>query len=128
MTYAINKATKLGKNLPTPCCNGPSCKSTKPEFLQRELFIEIFPTKYLETNWEWIAYQTTALKNWRKETLECLLKKERVDKPIPYSLIILDNCLLTLAKNAAVLVDSESLIQFLSPCYRMEKHHLGILV
>lgn len=38
-----------------------------------------------------------------------------------------DNCLLALAKNAAVLVDSESLIQFLSPWYGMEKHHLGIL-
>lgn len=48
ITYAINKATKLRKNLPTLCCNGPSCKSTEPKFLQREPFIEIFLIKYLE--------------------------------------------------------------------------------
>lgn len=44
-----------------------------------------------------------------------------------YSLIISDNCLLALAKNAAILIDLESLIQFLSPWYGMEKHHLDIL-
>lgn len=44
-----------------------------------------------------------------------------------HSLIMSDNCLLILAKNAVVLIDSESLIQFLTPWYRMEKYHLDIL-
>lgn len=44
-----------------------------------------------------------------------------------HSLIMSNNCLLALAKNATVFVDSESFIQFLSPWYRMEKHHLGVL-
>ena len=47
---------------------------------------------------------------------------------MPYNLIISDNCLLTLAKNAAVLINLKSFIQFLSPWYKMEKHHWGILV
>lgn len=128
MIYAINKATELGKDLLTLCCNGPSYKSIEPEFLQREPFIKILSIKYLETDWKWIAYQTAALKNWRKETSERLWKEEGVDKPILHSLIMLNNCLLTLAKNAIDLIDSESLIQFLVPWYRMEKHHLGILV
>lgn len=46
---------------------------------------------------------------------------------MPHSLIMLDNCLLALAKNAAVLIDLESLIQFLLPWYKIEKHHLNIL-
>lgn len=50
MTYAINEATGLRKDLPTACCNGPSCKSTDPEFLQREPFIETPPIKYSETD------------------------------------------------------------------------------
>lgn len=48
--YTINKATGLGKDLLTLCCNGLSCKSTEPEFLQREPFIKILSTKYSETD------------------------------------------------------------------------------
>lgn len=127
MTYAINEATGLSKDLPTPYCNGPSCKSTQPEFLQREPFIEIFSTQYSETDWEWIAYRTAALKNWRKKTSERLWKEKRVDKPMSHSLIMSDNCPLALAKNANDLVDLESLIPFLVPWYGIDKHHPGIL-
>lgn len=44
-----------------------------------------------------------------------------------HSLIMLDNCLFALAKNAVVFVDLESLIQFLILWYKMEKYYLGIL-
>lgn len=67
MTYTINETIKLGKDLPIPYCNGPSCKSIKPEILQKELFIDIFSTKYSETDQEWITYETATLKDWKKE-------------------------------------------------------------
>lgn len=127
MIYAINKATRLGKDLPTPCCNGLSYKSTEPKFLQKEPFIDISLTKYLEIHQEWIAYQTAALKNWKKETSKRLWKEERVDKPIVYSQIMLDKCQLILAKNLTDFVDLESLIKFLVSWYGIENHHLGIL-
>lgn len=77
---------------------------------------------------EWIVYQTTILKVWRKEISEHLVKKKGVNRPIMlHSLIMLDNCLFALAKNAVVLVDLESLIQFLILWYKMENHYLGIL-
>lgn len=72
MTYTINKVTGFGKDLPTPCCNGFNHKNTEPEFLQRELFINIAPTKYSKSDWEWIAYQTATLKTWKKETSKYL--------------------------------------------------------
>lgn len=50
MTYVINKATKLKKNLLILYCNSSSYISTKSEFLQRGFFIKISSTKYLETN------------------------------------------------------------------------------
>lgn len=127
MTYAADETTGLAKALPIPCCNGPSCNSAEPEFLQREPFINTLPTKYTEADQEWIAYRTAALKNWRKETSERMWKEEGVNKPMPHSLIMSDNCLLALAKNADLFVDAESLIQFLVPWYGMKKHHVGIL-
>lgn len=127
MIYVINEATGFGKDLPTSCCNSSSCKSTELEFLQKKFFIKIPSTKYSKTDWEWIVYQTAALKIEKKETSEYLWKQEGVDRLMPHNLIMLDNCLLALAKNVGVFVDLESLIQFLTLWYRMEKHHLSIL-
>lgn len=45
---------------------------------------------------------------------------------MPHSLIMSDNCLLAIAKSADLLMDEESLIQFLVPWYGVEKHHLPI--
>lgn len=47
---------------------------------------------------------------------------------MPYSLIMLNNYLLALAKNTMIFVDLKSFIQFLSPWYRIKKHHSNILV
>lgn len=72
MTYAINKITGFGIDLPTSCCNRFNYKNTEPEFLQRELFINIAPTKYSKSDREWITYQTATLKTWKKETSKYL--------------------------------------------------------
>lgn len=44
------------------------------------------------------------------------------DKKLPDTLIMDDNCLITLAKNRKVLQDKSSLIQFLKPWYGMKKY------
>lgn len=44
-----------------------------------------------------------------------------------YSLIMLNNCLFAIAKNVDLLINEKTLIQFLIPWYRIEKHHLAIL-
>lgn len=67
------------------------------------------------------------MKTWKKETLKRLWNEERVEQSIFHSLVILDNCLLTLVKNASTLINSESLIQFLKPWYGMKKYYFEIL-
>lgn len=62
MTYTINEAIGLSKDLLILYYNDPSYKSIKSEFLQKELLIEILSIKYSETNQKWIVYQTATLK------------------------------------------------------------------
>lgn len=47
ITYAEQK-DGLTKPLPTPCCNGPSCLSPEPEFMQKKPFISSFSVKFSE--------------------------------------------------------------------------------
>ena len=49
--------------LPTTCCNGPSCSSTKSLYTQQELFIDTTTIKITKADQEWIACWTLALKN-----------------------------------------------------------------
>lgn len=70
----------------------------------------MFLTNYLKIDWEQIVYQTTALKNQKKKILERLKKEKRVNKPMLYSLIMSNNCLLTLVKNVIIFVNLESFI------------------
>ena len=48
-----------------------------------------------------------------KRDFNVFVEEKRVDRPIPHTLIMSDNCFLALPKNAAALVDSKFLIQFL---------------
>ena len=100
ITYKVDKATGLSKALPQSCCNGSSCQSAEPEVLQKNPFINIIPTKHTETDREQIFYHTAALKTWKKETSKHLWQKERIEKSMPHSLIMLDNCLFAIAKSA----------------------------
>lgn len=112
------------KALPTACCNGPSCKSVEPEFLHREPFIQSKVIKHTESDREWMACRTAALKKWRKATADRVWLEQGVDsdEELPDTLIMDDNCLIALAKNGEVLQDKTSLIQFLKPWYGMERY------
>lgn len=127
ITYALDTESGLGKALPTSCCNAPSCQSIEPEFLQREPFIDSSPTKYTETDREWFAYRTVALKKWRLETSQQLWVNKGVERNMPPGLIMSDDCLAALAKSGGTLVDSDSLIKFLEPWYGLDKHCTEIL-
>lgn len=50
MTYAINEATGLDKDLLILYCNRPNCKNIKPKFLHKELFIKIASMKYSKSD------------------------------------------------------------------------------
>ena len=47
MTYAQNKDTK---ELPVPCCNDSSCNLVEPDFIYRELFIDLTNPSIIETD------------------------------------------------------------------------------
>lgn len=49
LTYAQNEDGSI-LTFPTFCCNGPSCQSKEPDFLDREAFINVSIVTYNETN------------------------------------------------------------------------------
>lgn len=100
MTYAQSKDTK---ELPVPCCNGPSCNLVEPDFITRELFIDTTNPLITETDQEWMACQTLKFKKWRTKTSTRYWKVSRVKKGMPKGLIMLDNCLVALAKSSGLL-------------------------
>lgn len=126
MTYA-EQEDGLTKSLPTLCCNGPSCLSPEPEFLQREPFITSSPTKFSEIDREWIACRTLELRKWRKETATKVWHAKGVVEEMPDNLIMPDDCLLALAKMGGSL-DHDQLVDFLKPWYGISKHAAGILL
>ena len=128
MTYAQNDAhLKAEKALPQPCCNGPSCRSQEPDFMIREPFIDTSTPKYTESNREWIAYRTLALKTWRKETSDRLWNAAGVKRLMSESLFMPDACLIALAKSGEIL-DLGQLIEFLKPWYGVTKYADDILL
>lgn len=123
MTYADKEMLDdsiMKKALPLACCNGPSCMSPEPEFLHREPFIEPTVTKYTESDREWMAYRTVALKKWRKETADRVWLEQGVeeDEELPDNLIMDDDCLIALAKSGDFLQDLSSLINFFEALVR----------
>lgn len=124
MTYAEEASVHPGstsnnlpskKPLPTHCCNGPSCMSLEPDYLQRDAFIDNSPAKYAEGDREWIACRTTELKKWRKEASIRLWKEKGVVEEMPDNALMSDSCLLALAKDGGLLHDIPTLLQFLKP-------------
>lgn len=132
LTYAQKKGPQSKKALPTSCCNGPSCNSPEPEYLQREPFIEQATViKYTEADLEWIACRIAGLNQWRKETSRRLWLQEGLDadaENIPDSLIMPDTCLLALAKDGEPLEDQSLLVHFLEPWYDMAEYAEEILI
>lgn len=104
MIYAqSNDNSGAIKTLPQPCCNRPSCQSEKPEFMKRDSFIDISTSKYMENNWEWIAYRSLALKLWRKKISYCLWSVAEVIKSIFDSLLMPNLCVATLVQSGGSL-------------------------
>lgn len=126
MTYA-EQEDGLTKPLPRLCCNGLSCLSPKPEFMQRERFISSFPAKFSEINQEWIAYRTLRLKKWRKKTAIKVWYVKGVVEDMPDNLIMPDDYLLALAKSGSFL-DQDQLVNFLKPWYGISKHTAELLI
>ena len=124
----LTYASKEGLNhqpLPLTCCNGPSCKNIEPDYMQKEPFISTTPTKLTESDREWIACQTAALKKWRSQTsthqwLE--LGVNAKEENMPDSAIMSKTCLVALAKQGELLQDRTSLVDFLKPWYGIEKY------
>lgn len=119
LTYAQEKGSKSNKALPTACCNGPSCNSPEPEYLQREPFMEQATViKYADAELEWIACRIAGLKQWRNEKSIRFWLQEGLGaeaKNMPDNLILSDCCLLALAKDGELLQDESSLVDFLEP-------------
>lgn len=124
LTYAPN-ADRISKALPKLCCNGPSCNSKEPDFLERPPFIDTTPAKFNETAREWIAYRTAELKKWRKATSKSFWLEQKVDAEIPDTLLMSDACLVALAKAADGLldcVDGSKVKEFLQPWYGLDNY------
>lgn len=120
VTYALEEG--IAKPLPELCCNGPGCKSTMPEIFNREPFVDTTPIKVTESDREWMAFCTSELRKWRKNTSLQLWKSEGLTGEelhlMPDNLIIPDSCLLALAKHGselALAISSEKLREFLQP-------------
>lgn len=126
LTYAEDDVGWI-KPLPVLCCNGPSCLSLEPDFMQREPFIEASSIKTTKIDREWIACRTLELKKWRKQTAIDVWRAKKVEEDMPDSLIMPDDCLLALAKSGASL-NHDQLVEFLKPWYGMAKHADGILI
>lgn len=72
-----------------------------------------------ETQREWVVYRLLELKKWRREAATKLWKEEGL-APIyiekaPDDIIMPDDCVLALAKNAKDLTNLETRISFLKP-------------
>lgn len=124
MMYAEEASVYLGstsnnlpfkKPLPTHCCNGPSCMSPEPDYLQRGAFIDDTSAKYTEGDQEQIACRTTELKKWRKKASIRLWKEKRVVEEMPDNALMSNSCLLALVKDGGLLHDIPTLLKFLKP-------------
>lgn len=124
MTYAEPEETPQNdsllepssrKALPEFCCNGPSCKSQKPDYILREAFINTTPPKHTEVEREWMACRTAELQKWRKETSVHLWREKGVGIEMPDNALMSDSCLVALARDGGKLQDLPSLQQFLQP-------------
>lgn len=119
MTYAQSEDTK---ELPVPCCNGPSCNSVEPDFIQREPFMDTTNPPITEADREWIVCQTLELKRWRTETSTRFWEASGVKKRMPEGLTMPDNCLVALAKSGGLLATLTQLIKFLEPWHGVSKY------
>lgn len=130
ITYASSTASNTAdgspsKALPIPCCNGSSCSSPLPKYslplpkyLQsRKPFVEPITTTYTEANRKWAIYQTLELKKWKKDASIRFWKGNNLGSEVKMSdsLIMPDDCLFALAKNAPNLADLQKLEKFLEP-------------
>lgn len=97
--------------------------------MKRTPFIENNPLKYTEVDREWIAYQTSELKRWRKATAHAIwVDKEMSDADnIPDTILMTDSCLVALAKGADDLQDETKLREFLQRWPQLSKYTSGIL-
>lgn len=121
LTYAQSEDGSSPKALPTSCCNGPSCNSVEPDYIQREPFIDTTTAKVTEVDREWVACRTLALKQWRTETSDRLWRELGVTEAMPESLIMPDCCLASLATSGRTL-KLEDLAEFLEPWHGVDKH------
>ena len=124
LTYAPN-ADGLSKALPELCCNGPSCNSKEPDFLERPPFIDTTPARINDAAREWIAYRTAELRKWRKATSKSFWLEQNVETEIPDTLLMSDACLVALAKAADGLVDcidGSKVKEFLQPWYGLDNY------
>lgn len=131
MTYAHNNDDSgaiATKALPQLCCNGSSCQSQEPDFMKRDFFIDTSTPKYTETDREWIACRSSALKVWRKETSDRLWSAAGVTRSMSDTLLMPDAYLAALAKLGGGLLNCAQLIDFLKPWYGVAKHADEILL
>ena len=126
MMYAQSEDFSPAKALQIPCCNNLSCNSTEPYYTQREPFVNTAIAKATEADREWIACWTLALKQWRTKTSIRLWNAAGVKKAMPESLVILDCCLIALAKSGRLL-NFTKLIKFFEPWHGISKHAEEIL-
>lgn len=80
----------------------------------RDSFIDTFTPKYTESDREWIACRSSALKIWRKETSDRLWSEAGAKRTMSDSLLMPDTCLVALAKLGGSM-DLDQLIEFLRP-------------
>ncbi|MCJ1470920.1 hypothetical protein MMC07_009568 [Pseudocyphellaria aurata] len=116
------------KSLPDACCNGPSCQSPEPAYLQREPFIKESKPRYTESDRKWIACRAAELTRWRKEECARFRAEEGITKWLPDSIVMSDCCLTALAKHGKDLFDTATLTKFLEPWNGVEEYCGEILV
>lgn len=120
VTYTFEE--RIAKPLPELCCNGPDCKSTILEIFNPELFVDITPIKVTESDRQWMAFCTSELRKWKKNTFLQFCESEGLTEEelrlMPDNLIMPNSCLLVLAKHGselALAISSEKLREFLQP-------------
>lgn len=124
-SYAPSKDGYI-QPLPNPCCNGFSCKSPDPEYLNQVPFTDTTAVKYKESEREWIAVRTAELKKWRTAKSKAYWADQEVEN-MPDSLLMPDACLLALAKHSGLLLNEAQIDQFLQPWYGVNEYSNEIL-
>lgn len=109
--------------LPTPCCNGPSCNSEDPEYLQRASLVNTAPVRYTEIEREWMAFMTSELKKWRKAKSKAYWLDQGVEDEMPESVLMTNDCLMALVKKSKDLDDEEKVYEFLQPWPSSRKYY-----